>query len=60
MSESGSAYRKKINTVEIIVKITALVVITAAFLVTFARTPVSLSYFTDRVQSQTYSVDMNN
>lgn len=60
MSRHSVVYRKKINAVEIIVKITAVVVITAAFLLLFAKTPVSLSYFTDRVQSQTYSVDMNN
>jgi hypothetical protein len=58
MSRHSVIYRKKRNAVELIVKITALMVITAAFLLLFARTPVSLSYFTDRVTSQTYNIDM--
>ncbi len=58
MSTHSVVYRKKRNAVELIVKIISLVVITAALMLFFARGPVSLSYFTDRVTSQTYSIDM--
>jgi len=58
MNRPGIDCRKKRNAPDLIVKIAALIVVTAAVLLFFAKTPASLSYFTDRVTSQTYNVDM--